>query len=124
MVLYVESEGNRIVVHVDPGFPTAWRQEPYYSQLKDWARAAVDAGGQVVAYIRDRVIVILPNKEIDLGTFEPGDHIMVAELNVPYGRDWRAYKVASKDVPSDQRGKWVNIKQRKRGPTESRWPWT
>src|SRR4029450_9496092 len=27
-----------ILVTVDPAFPTAWRREPYYSQLLAWAR--------------------------------------------------------------------------------------
>jgi hypothetical protein len=27
-----------VLVTVDPGFPNAWRREPYYSQLREWAR--------------------------------------------------------------------------------------
>ena len=71
-------------------------------------------GGQVVVCIRERVIVILPNKEVDLGIFGPGDHIAVAEFKIPYGRDWKAYRVAAADVPAEQRGKWVNTKKLKK----------
>jgi hypothetical protein len=59
-------------VHVDPGSPTAWRREPYYSQLKAWARVRADRGTQIVVYIKSKAIAILPNKEVDLGTYNVG----------------------------------------------------
>src|SRR3546814_9652946 len=37
MVLYVSEGGSHIDVHVDPAYPEAWKLEPYYTQLRDWA---------------------------------------------------------------------------------------
>ena len=108
MVLYAEMDGNRIAVHVDPSKPIAWREEPYYSQLREWATTAVESAQQVVVYIKNRVIVLLPGKEIDLGPMESGDQIMVASSKTSYGKDWRAYIVPAKDVPPDKVGKWTN----------------
>jgi hypothetical protein len=59
-------------VYVDPGSPTAWRREPYYSQLKAWARVPADRGTQIVVYIKSKAIAILPNKEVDLETYNVG----------------------------------------------------
>jgi len=114
MVVCVEGDGNRIVVHVDPSFPTNWRREPYYSEIKQWAVAGIEAGGQVVVYVRDRVIVVLPNKEVDLGIVGADERIMVAEVDTQSGSDWRAFKMAAKDVSPDQLGKWINAKPRRR----------
>jgi hypothetical protein len=99
MVLTFEASGKRIVLHVDPGSPAMWRTEPYFSQIKQWAKAAVDHAGQVVVHVRDRAIAILPNKEVDLGTFAPGDVIIVRERASPSGRDFDAYKVAADKLP-------------------------
>jgi hypothetical protein len=42
MVLYYDPPARRLAVHVDPEFPSAWRSEPYYRQLKAWTCAAID----------------------------------------------------------------------------------
>jgi hypothetical protein len=108
MVVDQEAEGNRISIHVHPDYPLKWREEPYYSQIKKWSVFAVDHQAQVVIYVKDRVTVVLPNKEIDLGEVEPEDHIMVGELDVPVGRDWNAYIRKAKDIPEDEREMWVS----------------
>jgi hypothetical protein len=107
MVVYMEGEGNRIAIHVDPSFPLKWREEPYFSRIKEWALFAADNSAQVVIYLKNRVTVVFPNKEVDLGEFDPEDHIMSGELNVPFGRDWDAYIRRAKDIPEDERDKWV-----------------
>ena len=48
-----------------------------------------------MVHVRDRAIVILPNKEVDVGTFAPGDVIVVRERATASGRDFDAYKVAA-----------------------------
>jgi hypothetical protein len=44
----------------------------------------------VIVYIKNRVIVIFPNKEVEVGTMNPGDHLVVREVGGPDGRDWKA----------------------------------
>ena len=79
IVVVSEDGGNRIAVHVDPSFPLRWREEPYFGTIKKWAVDAAERRGQVIVYIKDRAIVVLPNKEIDLGKFGPTDHVIVRE---------------------------------------------
>src|SRR5579864_223479 len=55
-MLILQETPRQIAVYVDTGSPTAWRREPYYGQLKTWARAGVERGTQVVAYIKNRAI--------------------------------------------------------------------
>jgi hypothetical protein len=112
MVLYYDHPVKRLAVHVDPSFPSVWRNEPYYRQLKIWTSAAVDSArtrsphawlmAPIVVYIKDRAIVVLPNKDIDVGTFTPGDDLVVTERATPSGRDFDAYIVPPKNVPRDQ----------------------
>ena len=107
MVLYAEGDGNRIALHVDPSRPSAWRNEPYYSQLKEWAVLAAEFSQQLVIYVQNRVIVLLPDKEVDLGIMKRGDQIMVASSLTPNGKEWRAFIVPAKDVPAEKVGKWT-----------------
>lgn len=69
----MDGNWSKLVVHVDPGSPLSWKNEPYYSQLKIWARKIEEQNGIINLYIGKRVIVVLPNKDVDLGTFNLGD---------------------------------------------------
>jgi hypothetical protein len=42
-------------------------------------------------YVKSRVFVIFPNKEVDVGTMNPGDELVIREVWGPQGRDWRAF---------------------------------
>jgi len=37
-VLYLDEGGRRMLVHVDPDRPDAWRRQPYANVLGQWAR--------------------------------------------------------------------------------------
>jgi len=89
--LRVEADGRLIAVHVDSSDPTAWRREPYYRTLKQFAIKGADINQQVIVYIKNRVIAIFPNKEVEVGTMNPGDHLVVREVGGPNGRDWIAF---------------------------------
>ena len=69
MFINFEKDTIRISVHVDPGHPTAWRREPYYSQFKQWSRRFT---GQkiLVVFVKRRVIVVLPDSDVDLGELD------------------------------------------------------
>jgi len=89
----------RIQVYVDPSSPSAWRREPYYSQLKKWARDGmkgilingVNHKRQVVIHIGDRGVVLLPDKEVDLGVVTRYN-IFVTVRHTASGLDYDAYK--------------------------------
>ena len=63
----------------------------FFNRSRYSLQRAVDANQQVAVYIKNRVIVIFPNKEVDVGTMNPGDHLVVRELVGPRGRDWKAF---------------------------------
>ena len=89
--MFLRMEGNLVAVHVDPSDPTAWRRQPFLGQLKQVAAKAVDSRQQVIVYVKSRVFVIFPNKEVDVGTMNPGDELVIREVWGPQGRDWRAF---------------------------------
>ncbi len=91
MVLRLEADGKLIALHVDPADPTAWRREPYFSRLKQFAVKGAETKQRVAVYIKNRVIVVFPHKEVDVGTMNPGDHLVVREVGGPNGRDWKAF---------------------------------
>lgn len=67
-----------ITAFVYPGVPGAWRASPYFETLKRWAIEGLrdDAGPRVVAVrVGARAIVILPDREVDLGIVGPGEAI-------------------------------------------------
>jgi hypothetical protein len=46
--MVVKFEPNRILVHVDRDRKDAWRREPFQSQIRGWAAAAIRLGGDVI----------------------------------------------------------------------------
>lgn len=65
-----------IFVHVDPTRSDAWTRAPYYAKLKEWSRRAVAGRGQVIVKIGVRAIVVLPDRDVDLGPV--GDDELIA----------------------------------------------
>jgi hypothetical protein len=82
---YPGGKGQVLAVTLDPGAPGAWRKEPYYSQIKAWARAALPQHGQVIVVIGARVIVPLPASDVDLGVLDPGDRVEITQTNGTFG---------------------------------------
>ncbi len=66
----------------DPGRPDDWRREPYYSQIKRWANRDAGPLTRVLVFIQERVIVVFPETEIDLG---PSTGLP----NIDSGYEWR-----------------------------------
>jgi hypothetical protein len=105
MIVFLEKSG-RLAVRVDPGHADAWRREPYYGQLKRWSRTAVESRQQVVVYIKQRVIVILPDKDVDFGEVALGDQIWVGAQETPAGRTWKAVRIPA-DLPPEKLQAWI-----------------
>ena len=101
-------------MHVDPEFPSAWKSEPYYRQLKTWTCAAIDAArmpsadawlmAPILVYVGDNAIVMLPNRDIEVGTFTPGSELVITERATPSGPDFDACIMSSSDLPPNQQG--------------------
>jgi hypothetical protein len=70
--------GRHLTVFADPGNPSAWRRSPYYENLKHWAAQGVRNSADlhlVDVMIGSRCIVILPDREVDIGDLGPGEMI-------------------------------------------------
>jgi hypothetical protein len=67
----VNTEASRhLTACADPGYPSAWRRPPYYQQLRRWAAEGLQRFPDlhiVTAMIGSRCIVILPDREVDIG---------------------------------------------------------
>lgn len=77
MVIALATDANRLTVFVDPDRPNAWRKEPYYSDIKSWARAAAKNQGRVVVSLGNDVIVVTPDGETNLGPVKD-DQLIIA----------------------------------------------
>jgi hypothetical protein len=95
IILSYDLDGHRLNANADPDFPDAWRQEPYYSQLKEWAAIALASNRQIVAYVGRHTFVILPDRHVDLGVFTADDYIFIEHL--PDGT-WDARKVNEEEA--------------------------
>lgn len=105
MVIVAGDDHHHLTIYVDPNFPTAWRKEPYYSQIRQLGATLTIGGVQVLVQIKNRVVVILPDKEVDLGECSSSDHVRVGFTPATGG--WRASRIEAKDVPPDQREGWT-----------------
>lgn len=85
MVISLAGPRNRMMVYVDPDRPRAWRQEPYYSDLKRWARAALAKGGQVLVAQGLDTIVVTPDGEKSIGQVRDDQHILSRRKRGPKG---------------------------------------
>ena len=83
-VLSVYPGTQALAVTLDPGAPGAWRKEPYYSQIKEWGRHALINGSNVMVLNGNRVTVVLPTSDVDIGVLQPGDQINVFQQNGTY----------------------------------------
>ena len=96
IILDFDPTGQSLRAHVDPGRPGAWKAEPYYSQLKRWAARSGAGQFLVVVMIDDRAIVVLPDRDIDLGRIGPGETIATEQTRTPGGSTVvHAYKTKS-----------------------------
>jgi hypothetical protein len=96
-VVAAEGDGKRLAAYVDPARPDAWKAEPYYGQLKEWARLAARKRRQVVVCIGLKTIVILPDEDVDLGVIGDDELIVTGEKNTSTGLKLRALKMKRDD---------------------------
>ena len=97
IVLVREPHGG-ITAVVDPGRPDAWKEPPYYAQLKSWAEQVVPANRQMIVRIGARTIVVLPDREVALGLMDPGDKVIVEAQPGPFGVVYNARKAGPQRI--------------------------
>ena len=80
MVITVTRDGNGFEFQCDPGFPQAWRKEPYYSQILHLAAIAVAHDGIVLVGVGTTRTIIAPEGEFPLGEMG-GDEKIIREYS-------------------------------------------
>lgn len=76
-VLAPSRNGAGVDIHCDPAFPKAWRREPYYRLIQEWALAAKEDGGAVMIRTGKETILIAPEGEFPLGDLQDNDRIEI-----------------------------------------------
>jgi hypothetical protein len=85
LVVIADENPERVLIHVDPGTPDAWRREPYHSQLRKKAAQALRLGGSVIVIVNGKATLILPDGEQFIGDVEGGDRVVVSKVPGPGG---------------------------------------
>ncbi|HSG33314.1 MAG TPA: hypothetical protein VLA37_02185 [Sphingomonadaceae bacterium] len=67
MVVYAAPDGKQLEIHVDPGRPDAWRAEPFYSEIRGWARAVAGRDFRIVVVLGAKAWLVRPDGEEEVG---------------------------------------------------------
>jgi hypothetical protein len=84
-VVYVQQNGVNLQVAVDPSFPNAWTRPPFAARIRKWVSDGAEHGQFVFVRIGQRVIALLPDRDVDLGRVDSLDEIMVSRKPGPSG---------------------------------------
>lgn len=97
-VIYLQRNNANLQVAVDPSFPNAWTKQPYYARIKKWAQEGAEHGQFAFVRIGQRMIVVLPKRDIEIGEVGPQDKLMISRQFGPNGFDY-AIEVKRSDQP-------------------------
>ncbi len=76
IVITVGRDRNGLDFQCDPGYPEAWRKQPYYSQIKNLAAIAIRHDGIISVHSARNTIVVAPEREFALGEVGDNDEII------------------------------------------------
>ena len=74
LVLTTSDDG--IEIRCDPGFPDAWRKEPFRSEIREWAISGETHDVTIVVIVGQRMVLVTPDREFDLGVVQPDERIV------------------------------------------------
>jgi Fe-S-cluster containining protein len=111
IVLRVEPGGQSIAAHVDPSVQGAWQRSPYYEDLKRWSAEAVQNERQVCIWIGRRAIVILPDRDVDLGIVGT-DEVVVSTVRMTAGKPVHGAEKIKRSELAERQEKWKAARQR------------
>ena len=84
MVVTIHPVNGYVLVQVDHSAPSAWRRQPYYDQLRIWAKQNLHLGIYVLVCINLDVTLVLPDQDIPLGPLMETDRIAVRKVGNSY----------------------------------------
>lgn len=97
MVLVAEEDENRVVIHVDPSRPNAWRDRPYYDEITRWSAMAARQGQSIMVIVGGRSTIVFPDREVDLGIVAEDERIVIIETGGVVEPRWDAIKLKAGD---------------------------
>jgi hypothetical protein len=73
----VMNPGGHLTLFVDSSVPGAWRKSPYFETIKRWATEGTRSNPARIVMVRigTRGIVVLPDREVEVGNIAPGEAI-------------------------------------------------
>jgi hypothetical protein len=74
LVLTTSQDG--IEIRCDPGFPDAWRKEPFRSEIQKLAVSGETHDVTMVVILGERMILVASDREFDLGVVGPDERIV------------------------------------------------
>jgi hypothetical protein len=75
-------QGGNLSIMVDPGVPNAWRDERFYPVIKILAARMLEHGKTLFVSVGHRVIVVLPERNVDMGVIPDGNTVRVTQAMV------------------------------------------
>ena len=85
IVLFLTDDRSQLIASVDPAYPDAWRKPHFHQALRDWSRRGVDEGLQVLVKIGQHVVVVLPDRDIDLGMVGDTERLRLTRVRTDQG---------------------------------------
>jgi hypothetical protein len=75
----------RIIAHVDPATPSAWRKSPYREGLARVMQQVMVHNELVYVAVNRHHILLLPDREVDLGDLSDQDEVALKVVQTPQG---------------------------------------
>jgi hypothetical protein len=96
--MVLDYKTDMFVVHVDPAVSRPWRAEPYYSTLRQMAAQGLANGTLVMIMERGHTIILLPDRELDMGIAEPNARFQIKREMTAQGMQWEVRMMAPQEV--------------------------
>lgn len=62
LLLFNRASDNALIIYPDTGYPNAWKQQPYYSVLKETASRIIEEGRLTIVIVCDKYTFLLPDR--------------------------------------------------------------
>jgi hypothetical protein len=102
LLLWISEHHWSLMLTVDPDMPHAWKRQPYYAALKEWAQRAFKDNKKIVILVAGEATVVLPDRDVPLGPLTDGDEIVLFKEGPGYGAELR--RRAPADAAGDAAG--------------------
>jgi hypothetical protein len=78
-----------LYAQVDPSSPLAWRQQPYFDDLRRMAGVLEEMNRRVIVFIGENATLITPRSATPLGRMSPNESFVVEPAFGPDGPTFR-----------------------------------